>query len=131
MKEIAVIMSVYQEDKLLYVKEALKSLYLQTMRADIFIYQDGNISYELEDYLERELLSNRIVYLEKSIINRGLAYSMNLLLKINCINNWMISTSIPIINRSKYNKVITTFICVYLYFNLVVCARICFYLKTV
>lgn len=82
MKEVAVIMSVYQGDKLLYVKEALESLYSQTMCADIFIYQDGNIPYELEEYLNRELSNDRIVHLEKHTTNRGLACSMNVLLNI-------------------------------------------------
>ena len=82
MKEVAVIMSVYQGDKLQYVKDALKSLYSQTMSADIYIYQDGNIPYELEEYLNKELSNERIVHLEKNTINRGLAYSMNALLNI-------------------------------------------------
>ena len=70
-------MSVYKNDKLNYVKEALESLYLQTQDADIFIQQDGEISKELESYLDDELYQKKIFYLGKREENMGLAYSLN------------------------------------------------------
>lgn len=82
MPQVAVIMSVYKNDKLLYLKEALDSLYAQTMQADIFIQQDGEIPKELEDFLDKELFKNKIVYLGKRNENIGLAGSLNELLAI-------------------------------------------------
>jgi len=75
--EIAIIMSVYRNDKLDYVKEALDSLYAQTKSVDIFIQQDGEISKKLEIYLEQEFSDKKIEYLGKREENRGLAYSLN------------------------------------------------------
>ena len=73
-------MSVYKNDKLDYVKEALDSLYAQTKNVDIFIQQDGKISNILESYLMEELSSKKIAYLGKREENRGLAYSLNKLI---------------------------------------------------
>jgi len=75
-------MSVYKNDKLSYLKEALESLYSQTLKADIFIQQDGLLSDELNDYLGDELYKNKIIYLGKRNENKGLAYSLNELLTI-------------------------------------------------
>lgn len=82
MSEIAVIMSVYTNDKLTYVQKALESIYDQTKKVDIFIQQDGNILYELENYLDKEFGEQRIVYLGKRNYNIGLAGSLNELLTI-------------------------------------------------
>lgn len=82
MFKVAIIMSVYKNDKQSEVKEALESLYHQTRKADIFIQQDGGLPYELSTYLENEFNKNRINYLGKRKENRGLAYSLNELLKI-------------------------------------------------
>jgi len=83
MKKVAVIMSVYKNDKLEYVKEALDSLYNQSYNnIDIFIQQDGIISNELENLLEGELKNSKICYLGKREDNKGLAYSLNELIQI-------------------------------------------------
>ena len=74
-------MSVYKNDKLDYVKEALDSLYAQTKSVDIFIQQDGKISKKLESYLEQELGDRKIEYLGKREENRGLAYGLNELIE--------------------------------------------------
>jgi len=79
--KIAIIISVYKNDKLDYVKEALDSLYAQTKKADIFIQQDGKISKKLERYLDKELSSRKIEYLGKREENQGLAYSLNELIE--------------------------------------------------
>jgi len=82
MNKIAIIMSVYKNDKLPYLKEALESLYNQTKQAEIFIQQDGKLSIELEEYLDEELKNKRILYLGKRDKNLGLSSSLNDLLKI-------------------------------------------------
>ncbi len=79
---IAIIMSVYKNDKLPYLKEALESLYNQTKKADIFIQQDGILPKELESYLDSEYEKRNIAYLGKSEQNRGLAVSLNALLEV-------------------------------------------------
>ncbi len=79
---IAVIMSVYKNDRLPYLKEALESLYNQTKKADIFIQQDGTLPRELESYLDSEYEKGNIAYLGKREQNSGLAASLNELLEV-------------------------------------------------
>jgi glycosyltransferase involved in cell wall biosynthesis len=79
--KIALIMSVYKNDKLDYLKESLESLYNQTCKEfDIFIQCDGSLPYNLEKYLDSELEKSKIFYLKKREENRGLAFSLNELL---------------------------------------------------
>jgi GT2 family glycosyltransferase len=74
-------MSVYKNDKIEYVKEALYSLYNQTSKADIFIKIDGEVNRDLEEFLLLEKQKGRIKYLLQSDKNRGLAASLNELIK--------------------------------------------------
>ncbi|SMC09968.1 glycosyltransferase [Nitratiruptor tergarcus] len=76
-----VIMSVYKNDKLEYVREALNSLYNQKLKADIFIKIDGEIDKELEEFLVSEKEKGKIKYLDRRKENRGLAYSLNELIE--------------------------------------------------
>ncbi|GAB6045584.1 glycosyltransferase [Caminibacter profundus] len=77
-----VIMSVYKNDKLEYVKEALNSLYNQTLSADIFIKIDGEIDKNLQEFLFSEKEKGNIKYLDKRKENKGLAVSLNELIKV-------------------------------------------------
>ncbi|WP_345993696.1 glycosyltransferase [Sulfurimonas sp. HSL-1716] len=78
-----VIMSVYKNDKLKYLKEALESLYAQTIKEfDIFVQCDGKLPDELNDFLKLEYESKKITFLNKRDENKGLAYSLNELLEI-------------------------------------------------
>ena len=77
-----VIMSVYQNDALPALQEALESLYNQTCKADIFIQLDGKVSEEVEYFLDEALRQKKIAYLGKREENRGLAYSLNELLRL-------------------------------------------------
>jgi len=76
-----VIMSVYKNDKLEHIKEALDSLYNQTLKADIFIKIDGKIDKKLEEFLEKEYKKRKIAYLSKREKNKGLAVSLNEFIK--------------------------------------------------
>jgi len=78
----AVIMSLYQGDTLTYVEEALSSLYAQTYPADIFLQQDGPLDPAVEALLDEALAEGKIAYLGKRAENRGLAYSLNELIKV-------------------------------------------------
>lgn len=74
-------MSVYKNDKLTYVKEALNSLYNQTLKTDIFIKIDGEVDKKLENFLFEEKYKGNIKYLDKREENKGLAVSLNELIK--------------------------------------------------
>ena len=79
----AVIISVYKNDKLEYLKECLESLYNQTFKGfDILLQCDGSLPNELENYLDKELDTQRIKYLSKRKENKGLAFSLNELVNV-------------------------------------------------
>jgi GT2 family glycosyltransferase len=75
-------MSIYKNDKLPYIKEALESLYNQTKKADIYLQLDGIVPQEIERFLDRELEQKKIAYLGKREQNIGLAGSLNELLEV-------------------------------------------------
>jgi len=81
MSEIAVIMSVYRADRLDYLKEALESLYCQMPRPDIYVQQDGQVEDSVAAYLLKAEECGQIAYLGKRDTNKGLAISLNELLK--------------------------------------------------
>ena len=81
--ECAIIMSVYKNDSLSFLKEALESLYDQSFRSiDIFIQCDGELPHVVMGYLEREYEQKRVKYLGIRDNNIGLAASLNELLAI-------------------------------------------------
>jgi len=82
MRGIAVIMSVYAGDNLIFLKESLNSLYKQTKRADIYIWLDGQIGLEMKNFLYTELEIKNIIFIGESEKNLGLACSLNSLLKV-------------------------------------------------
>ena len=77
----AVIMSVYRGDRSVSLREALESLYRQKPFPAIYIQCDGPVDPEIENYLETERTSGRIVYLGYRRENLGLAKSLNDLLE--------------------------------------------------
>jgi len=76
-----IIMSIYKNDTLNQMQEALESLYNQTLKADIFIKIDGFIDINIEKFLYQELKNKKIYYLDKRDENKGLACSLNELLE--------------------------------------------------
>ncbi len=79
MKKIAVIMSVYKNDKLVFLKEAIESILNQTYTSfDLFIQCDGVIRKECRDYILS--LKDKRVHFRERIENRGLALSLKELL---------------------------------------------------
>lgn len=81
MNKLAVIMSVYINDKIEYVRQAIESLIYQTFDAfDIFIIFDGPVSKEVKLYID-DLSDSRVKVLKRDN-NRGLAYSLNELLSL-------------------------------------------------
>jgi glycosyltransferase involved in cell wall biosynthesis len=78
--KIAVIMSVYKNDKLSFLKLAVESILNQTYKNfDFFIQCDGEINNECRSFLLN--ISDERVYLKERNENKGLAISLNELLK--------------------------------------------------
>lgn len=76
-----VLLSVYKNDQLKFVQEALESLYEQSLKADILIKIDGDIDSRLEAFLQQAYADRKIVYLSKREENKGLAVSLNELIE--------------------------------------------------
>ena len=81
MNSIAVIMSLYKNDRLEYVKLAVESILNQTYNDfDFYIQYDGSIREDVDLYLES--LNDERVFIRKRAENKGLAYSLNELLNV-------------------------------------------------
>lgn len=80
-KHIAVIMSMYKNDVIDYVKLAVESILNQTYKElDFFIQYDGPIRMEVDEYLSG--LKDERVKIQRRAENKGLAQSLNDLLGI-------------------------------------------------
>jgi glycosyltransferase involved in cell wall biosynthesis len=80
MIELAVIMSVYHNDRLVYLEESIKSILNQTYsQFDFFIAFDGPVSSEIEKYVAS--LNDKRIKLFRIEHNGGLARALNFLLE--------------------------------------------------
>ncbi|MBQ0654065.1 glycosyltransferase [Proteus mirabilis] len=78
--EIAIIMSVYKNDKLLYIQQAVESILNQkNVNYLFFMHLDGKVNSVVMDYLNKLQHSNKII-LSQSILNNGLSNSLNYLI---------------------------------------------------
>lgn len=74
-------MSLYKNDRLAFVKQAVESILGQTYKDfDYYIQYDGPIHQEVDDYLSG--LTDERVKIQRREENKGLAYSLNELLHI-------------------------------------------------
>lgn len=81
MKKIAVILSLYKNDKLNIVEQAIESLLFQTYQNfDLHIQYDGPISKDIDVYLN-QIKDSRIIIHSREV-NKGLAVSLNDLLRV-------------------------------------------------
>ena len=81
MTDLAVIMSVYQNDKIKYLKESVQSILDQTFtKFHYYIIFDGPVAAEIDNYITT-LIDNRIKLLRLDK-NNGLAKALNYLLEI-------------------------------------------------
>jgi len=81
MKKIAVVMSIYINDKIEYVSKAVDSILQQTFPDfDYYIQYDGIINNDVDKYLQS--IADQRIKIYKRTDNKGLAQSLNDLLKI-------------------------------------------------
>jgi glycosyltransferase involved in cell wall biosynthesis len=81
MNDMAVIMSVYKKDRLIFLKESVQSILEQTFTEfDYFLIFDGPVDPEIESYIS-SINDNRL-RLYKLEKNGGLASALNYLLRI-------------------------------------------------
>jgi len=81
MTDLAVIMSVYQNDKLKYLRESVQSILNQTFtQFDYYIVFDGPVASDIDSYIT-SIGDNRIK-LFRQVKNGGLARALNCLLEI-------------------------------------------------
>lgn len=79
MKKLAVIMSLYKNDKFKYFKKAIDSILAQTFTEfDLFIQCDGVVEEECRKYISS--LEDKRVFFRERLKNKGLAKSLNELL---------------------------------------------------
>ncbi len=77
----AVIMSLYKNDRLEFVKLAVESTLSQTYKEfDFYIQYDGPVRLDVDEYLSS--LTDERVKIQRREENKGLAYSLNELLQI-------------------------------------------------
>ncbi|MBO2590373.1 glycosyltransferase [Shewanella algae] len=80
---VAVIMSVYRNDKLVYVQQAVESILNQSHASLVFfIYKDGGLSSDTDAYLNHIQSTFHNVRLFSGSKNQGLAYALNFLIDI-------------------------------------------------
>jgi glycosyltransferase involved in cell wall biosynthesis len=78
---LAVIMSIYKNDRYEFLKTAIESIQNQSYRSfDFYVICDGSINKECEKYLDS--LNDKRIIIKKRQLNKGLAYSLNELLHI-------------------------------------------------
>ena len=78
-RTVAVIMSLYRNDKLEYVRLAVESILNQTFPAfDYYIQYDGFVSLDVDEYLTG--INDSRIIISRREENKGLAYSLNELL---------------------------------------------------
>lgn len=104
-KKIAVIMSLYKNDVIQYVRNAVESIINQTYKDfDFYIQYDGPISLEVDEYLS--CLADERIKIYKRLENKGLAHSLNDLLAIVMLQDYdfiarMDADDICLIDRFK------------------------------
>lgn len=82
-KNVAVIMCVYRSDSLEYLKVAVESILDQSYKQiSLFIYRDGEVPSDIEDFLSKLIIDNNRVQLYCFNVNQGLAHGLNYLIDI-------------------------------------------------
>lgn len=83
MKELSVLMSVYRKEKPDFLRQALDSVFSQTVKAgDVVLVEDGSLSAELEDVVKEYEGRNSELHVLRFEKNRGLGFALNDGLKV-------------------------------------------------
>jgi hypothetical protein len=80
-KEIAIILSVYKNENKDNLTSCLNSLFTQTLKGDVYLYIDGEISKELWLVINSFTVRNDF-FIVKNKTNKGLAFALNTLIDI-------------------------------------------------
>ncbi len=81
LESVAVIMSVYRSDCLDDLIVAINSILKQTYsRCDLFVYRDGPVEKEVEEYLQSLNIKESSFYYYPCSENKGLANALNFLI---------------------------------------------------
>lgn len=74
---VAVVMSVYKEDNVVFFKKSVESILNQCYeRLDLFIWVDGPVTKDIDSYLFSIQCENRVI-IKRAKQNHGLAFSLN------------------------------------------------------
>lgn len=85
--DIAVIMSLYKKDKLMFVRESVESILNQDFEDfHFYIVYDGPIKAEVDNFISQ--INDSRIYIIKRDENKGLAYSLNQLLKKTLMSSY-------------------------------------------
>ena len=83
MNSIATILTVYKNDQLDVFREALQSLYDQSInKINIYVQEDGTVNEDIHSFLVEEFKAHRIFYLGFRSCNKGFDYSLNEIIRL-------------------------------------------------
>jgi len=89
MPRLVVILSVYHNDTIIKLRKAVDSLLRQSFGGfDIYIQEDGPVEIEIHKYLSVLLKNSVISYHGVRTINKGLAFSLNEMIRIALDNGY-------------------------------------------
>ncbi|MHC5201492.1 glycosyltransferase [Myroides sp. LJL119] len=87
-KKLAVILSLYKNDRIDYLRKAILSLLEQTFSDfDLYVQCDGEVRKECLDFL-KNIRDSRVILREREE-NRGLAFSLNELLSVVLVQDYL------------------------------------------
>ncbi|WP_318443283.1 glycosyltransferase [Photobacterium leiognathi] len=77
MNKIAVALSIYKSDTLIYLQESINSILNQTYKNfDLYITVDGDVSNDISDFLKK-IENNKNIFIDYYSCNKGLAFRLN------------------------------------------------------
>ncbi|MTC74106.1 glycosyltransferase [Providencia sp. wls1919] len=80
-------MSVYRSDNPIFLRKAIESILNQTIRNDLYLFRDGEVSHDLQNVINEYVSNGKIKYYYKPK-NSGLASSLNFLIDIIIEKNY-------------------------------------------
>tara|TARA_Y100001980_G_C14546338_1_gene326365 strand:+ start:1038 stop:1871 length:834 start_codon:yes stop_codon:yes gene_type:complete len=88
-KESLVILSVYKNDLIENLMECMESIFSQSYKSyEIYVQEDGIVKQDVHNYLQELLKKEKISHLGTRKENRGLAFSLNELIRLGMLKNF-------------------------------------------